>query len=68
MQRLISGLIAAIALVLCLYSLVWQFAAHEVHFSFVFASAVFAIVCVHWLLEELDLLHPDPSRGLSHEM
>ena len=65
MQRLISGLIAAIALFLCLYALVWQVAEHEVRFSFIFASAVFAIVSVHWLLEELDLL--DPSRGLQHE-
>ena len=62
-QKLVSGFIAAVGLLGCLYALYWLVAhPHAARFSFLFAAAVFAIFSMHWLLEELDLVRPGPSR------
>lgn len=67
MRKWISGLIATVALIGGLFAIYWQVAqAHVLHFSFLFASAVFAVVCIHWLLEELDLVQGESK--LSHEV
>ncbi len=69
MRRLVSGSIAATAFSAGLCAIYWQVArADTLHFSFVFASVTFAIVCMHWLLEELDLVRYEPSRNLTHEI
>jgi hypothetical protein len=69
MQKSVSSLIAALALAGSLWAIYWQVAcADAAHFSFVFASAVTAIVCAHWLLEELNLVRAEPYRHLVHEV
>jgi hypothetical protein len=63
MQKFASGLVAAVALIACLGAVSWQIA-HGMRFSFLFASAVFAVLCIHWLLEQLHLVQ---ARNLTHE-
>ncbi len=67
MQKWASGLVAAVALAACLGAVFWQ-VENGLRFSFLFAAAVFAILCIHWVLEELDLIRAEPSRNLSHEV
>jgi len=55
MQRWASGLVGALALAACLGGVGWQIE-NGMRLSFLFVSAVFAILCIHWLLEELHLV------------
>jgi len=56
-----KALIPVVALVACLAAVCWQIA-YAAHFSFLFASTAFALVSLHWLLEELDLVPRDPAH------
>jgi hypothetical protein len=63
MPKWLSSLVPAVPLVACLGVVGWQAAyGHPAHFSFIFASAAFAAVSLHWLLEELELVSGDPSH------
>ena len=65
MQRWASRLVAALALVACLGGVGWQIE-NGMRLSLLFASAVFAILCIHWLLEELHLVQAEPTGHLGH--
>jgi hypothetical protein len=69
MKDWISRFLAVAALTGCSYAIYWQIAhLHAARFSFLFASAVFAAVCCHWLLEELDLVRHDAPGGAGGEV
>ena len=67
MQRWASRLVAALALAACLGGVGWQIE-NGMRLSFLFASAVFAILCIHGLLEELHLVQAKPTGHLEHEV
>jgi len=49
-----------LALAACLGGVGWQIE-NGVRFSFLFASAAFAVLCIHWLLEELQLVQAEAT-------
>jgi hypothetical protein len=67
-RKWLSRLLPAIGLIGCLCAIYWQIDhTHSARFSFLFFSAVFAVVCMHWLLEELGFFQSDlPYLAYEH--